>query len=65
MLGKKIKTARKAAGLTQGQLAVKVQTTKSVISEYENGNRNPSFEVLSKLATALNCNLRIELDPKE
>ncbi|MDO6389007.1 helix-turn-helix transcriptional regulator [Pontibacter sp. BT731] len=53
MLGQQIKQARKEEGLTQEELAKKVSTTKSVISEIERGKRNIGFDTLSKIAEAL------------
>ena len=48
--GLKLKTLRKQAGLTQQQLATQLGITKSVVSFYELQARNPSPEVLAKLA---------------
>lgn len=58
-VGQKIKKIRKEAGLTQGELAEKcglatfASGTKSrAITDYERGVRNPSFEILQKIAVA-------------
>lgn len=40
--------SRKAAGLTQKQLAEKMGTAQANISRFENGNSNPSLDVLQK-----------------
>lgn len=48
--GNKLKKLRLQAGLTQKQLAEKIQVTKSVISYYELQERNPSPEILIKLS---------------
>lgn len=48
--GNKLKELRTQAGLTQKQLAEKIQVTKSVISYYELQERNPSPEILIKLS---------------
>ncbi len=51
-----LKTFRKAAGLTQTELAERVGTSKNQISNYETGFRSlsgASGEVLLKLARAL------------
>lgn len=48
--GNKLKELRLQAGLTQKQLAEKIQVTKSVISYYELQERNPSPEILIKLS---------------
>lgn len=42
---------RQAKGLTQKQLAMQLNVTKSVISAYENGFRYPSYDVLIKIAS--------------
>ncbi len=46
----RLKELRKQAGLTQGQLAEKIWVTKATICYYEQSERNPSPEVLIKLA---------------
>lgn len=48
--GNKLKKLRLQAGLTQKQLAEKIQVTKSVILYYELQERNPSPEILIKLS---------------
>ena len=54
MLDHRLKIARKSKNLTQEQLALKVQTTKGTISNYENGYSTPSNEMLVLLAKTLN-----------
>lgn len=49
--GATLKVLRKAAGLTQSQLAAQIGVTKSVISFYELQERAPSPDVLVKCAT--------------
>ncbi len=53
MLAQRLRYARKARGLTQEDLAEKVQTTKGTISNYENNHSSPPNEMLSMLADAL------------
>ena len=48
-----IKFARKRAGLTQKQLAAKINKGFSTIQKYELGLTEPSFNILEKIATAL------------
>lgn len=48
--GGTLKALRKAAGLTQAQLATQIGVTKSVISFYELQERAPSPDVLVKCA---------------
>ena len=52
-IGESIKQARLAAGLTQEELANKLNTTKSAISRYEQGKREPSLAILARIAIAL------------
>ena len=49
--GESLKELRKQAGLTQKQLAERLQVTKSVISYYELHERTPSPDILIKLAS--------------
>lgn len=48
---------RKRAGLTQNELADKVQISKSALSMYENGNREPNFETLERFADFFNVDM--------
>lgn len=48
--GKRLKTLRQQAGLTQQQLGTQIGVTKSVVSFYELQERSPSPDVLVKLA---------------
>lgn len=48
--GKRIKALRQNAGLTQQQLAERIWVSKAAISNYELYERNPSPEILIKLA---------------
>ncbi|HAU33154.1 MAG TPA: XRE family transcriptional regulator [Lysinibacillus sp.] len=54
MIDHRLKIARKSKKLTQEQLALKIQTTKGTISNYENGYSTPSNEMLVLLAKTLN-----------
>lgn len=49
LFGQKLKTLRQEKGITQEQLASKVEIVKSSISGYEKGSIYPSVEVLIKL----------------
>ena len=48
--GMRLRTLRKNAGLTQGQLAEQLNMTCSVVSAYENDIRLPSLDVLILLS---------------
>lgn len=54
MIGTLIKEARKAKGLTQEQLGKEIGTTGVAIMRYEKGQREPSKEIIEKIANALN-----------
>lgn len=56
-MGEKLKAARLAAGLTQGQLAEKVGCQQRDVSRWENGSREPRATTLKKLAQALGCSM--------
>ena len=56
-----IVSARQKLGLTQKELADKVNTTQSVIARLENGNqgKTPSLSLLSRIANAFKMHLTI------
>lgn len=56
--------ARKEQNLTQKELAQRTGITQANISKIENGTRNPSLEMLKRLADGMNTRLRIEFIPK-
>ena len=55
--------ARKAAGLTQKQLADKTGIAQSDISKLENGSANPSLRTLQRLAQGMGMKMKIEFIP--
>ncbi len=52
--------ARIEKGLTQKQLADKLNTKQSVISRVESANTTPSLTLLKRLAQALNVTLQVQ-----
>lgn len=50
-----IKTARKAKGLTQVELAQKVGVTQGNLSAWETGRWEPEMDALKKLCEVLEC----------
>ncbi|MCT4583761.1 MAG: helix-turn-helix domain-containing protein [Peptostreptococcaceae bacterium] len=50
MLSEKMKLLRKELSLTQAELAEKLNITRSALSLYELGKRQPDFETLNKIA---------------
>jgi predicted transcriptional regulator len=62
-IAKMIHDIRKRTGMTQSQLAKKVQTTQPVIARLESGrdSRIPSLELLMRIADAAGAKLDIRL----
>ena len=50
-----IRAARRAAGLTQVQLAEKAGCSQQDINRWETGRVNPTAKTLKKLAEAIGC----------
>lgn len=65
MIGQAIKTARKAAGLTQEDLANAIGVKRSVVSKYENGQIGPRYETVERIAEALHCKISDLISSKE
>lgn len=57
--------ARTSQNLTQKQLAEKTGIHQADISKLENGTRNPSINLLKRLAEGMNMMLKIEFEPKQ
>ena len=53
-IGEKIKDYRKKAGLTQKQLAEKIDRKEITIRKYESGEREPRISVINDICDALN-----------
>ena len=53
----RIKMLREENGLTQQELADKINGAKSTVAMYEKGNRKPSLEILVKLSEIFNCSI--------
>lgn len=56
--------ARVQAGLTQEQLAQRMETTQSVIARLESGRTQPSTQTLERLAVATGTRLKITFEPE-
>ena len=50
IIGKRIQTARVKAGLTQEQLAEKLQISTNYLSKVETGREKPNLEMIDKYA---------------
>ncbi len=53
IFGENVRRARKAAGVSQEALAVDAKLAKSYMSDVERGRRNPTVEVVGRIALAL------------
>ncbi len=63
-LGRRIRHARKAAGLTLGALASAVDRAPSLLSQIENGRREPRLTLLQAIATALGVDVADLMKPE-
>ena len=57
--------ARTSQNLTQKELAERTGITQADISKLENGTRNPSVNLLKRLADGMGMALKIEFVPKQ
>ncbi len=66
-LGRKIASARRRAGLTQNDLAVRVGVTAQAVSKWEQGRSCPDIAILDEIADALGISLitLLGMDEKE
>lgn len=64
--GKRLQELRKAAGLTQKELAEKAGLSQNGISNWETGDRDPVWSIVQALAAALgvDCSEFQEKKPK-
>ena len=60
-----IVNARTSQNLTQNELAKRTGINQADISKLENGTRNPSVNLLKRLAEGLGMSLKIEFIPKQ
>ena len=56
--------ARKSVNITQQELARKTGISQADISKIENGTRNPTLNMLKRLADGLEMQLRLDFVPK-
>lgn len=64
-IAREVIRARTAAGLSQQELAERLQTTQSAIARLESGSHAPSVSTLKRVAQATHSKLRIELVPDD
>ena len=53
----RLRLLREESNLTVEQLAEKLGTVKQTISKYENGQREPKYEILLKIAEIFNVSI--------
>ena len=53
IVGRNIRVAREALGMSQTELAEKADVKQNTISNYEGGLRSPGYETLCMIANAL------------
>lgn len=58
-LGEMLAGARRAAGLTQAQLAGLAGTSRTTLSAYEHGAKSPTLETAARLLAAAGCELAV------
>src|ERR1700732_4214264 len=56
---------RSAAGLSQDDIATRLNVDKSLVSRRFNGEENHTLKTLSFMATAMGCRLNIQFRPYE
>lgn len=62
-MGTRIRTIRKARGMSQAELGEKVGLNADRIQKYENGARKPKADMLKKIAVALDVRTLALIDP--
>jgi transcriptional regulator with XRE-family HTH domain len=62
IFGENVRLARRAAGISQVDLAADAQMAKSYLSEVERGRRNPTVEVVGRIALALGISAAVLMD---
>ena len=60
-IGLVLREARKAAGLTQEELARRIKTKKTAVSRIENHSRDIKLSTLEKFAAALGKRIQIKI----
>lgn len=58
-----LKRARESSGLTQAELAQRLDTTQSAIARLESSEANPRFETFRHAVAATGNTIEIELEP--
>jgi transcriptional regulator with XRE-family HTH domain len=61
-----LKSLRQRAGLTQAEVARRVGIPSTVVSAYERGQRQPSFDIVHRMVGVMGFAIRVDgrLDPE-
>jgi transcriptional regulator with XRE-family HTH domain len=63
-IAEQVAERRQDRGMSQRELAELVGTTQSAIARLERGGRPPRIDTLLRIADALDCDLVVELKPR-
>ena len=63
-VGRRIRAIREESGMSRDELGDKVNLNANRIQQYENGARNPKFELCKQIAEALEVEASALLDPQ-
>lgn len=64
-IGELVRSARQRRGLSQKQLAEKVGTSQSAVSDIETGISSPTFQTLLKVMDGLSFSVDVVITPQE
>lgn len=64
-VGQNIKNAREQKGLSQRDLAQKLNISQAAVSQFENGKNPPKIDTLLKIANALQVDINALLDDSD
>ncbi len=59
MIAQKLRMLRKTSGLTQVQLAKKLNVAQSLVQRWESGKKAPNFETMKKFSNIFNVSLDV------
>jgi ribosome-binding protein aMBF1 (putative translation factor) len=64
-IAEQVAVRRKERGFSQAELGAMCGTTQSAIARLEAGGRPPRIDTLLRIASALDCELVVDLRPRE
>ena len=63
-LGKQIRALRETRGISQSELARRMNLSQSVIARWEGGGAEPRIDTLARVGAALDADLVVEFRPR-